>query len=202
MSCWNSHRRGIVASALAGALAAIVGCSSSPPTRFYTLSETAPEARSAPPGVGPVRIARVTIPGELDRPELVRRLDPNRLGIDELDRWAAPLDEMIQRVLSEDVNRRLRAESATGAGESSRATQQHAVSVDIREFYGDAACNVTLHAAWAPEQPPPRPAEPVTEEIHVAASGACPGTLAATMSIALGQLSDRIIAGVASRAAR
>jgi hypothetical protein len=38
---------------------------------------------------------------------------------------------------------------------------------------------------------------PVNEEIQVPSSGSCPATLAATMSVALGQLSDRIIAGVA-----
>jgi hypothetical protein len=40
-------------------------------------------------------------------------------------------------------------------------------------------------------------AQATTEEINVPSSGSCPTTLAATMSIALGQLTDRIIAGVA-----
>jgi hypothetical protein len=82
------------------------------------------------------------------------------------------------------------------------------LSVDIREFYGDANCNVTLRAAWTPKQAGatarakagatahPEPAQATTEDIHVSATGACPDTLPATMSIALGQLSDRIIAGV------
>jgi hypothetical protein len=183
------------------ALTLIGACSSNPPMHFYTLSDTAPEA-AAPAGVGWVRIVNLTIPGELDRPELVRRDGPNQLSIAGFDRWAAPLDETIRRALSDDIARRVPA-PVPG--------QQYSVSVEIREFYGDSACNVSLRAAWtvkpshpegarsanaAPASPVPASPVPVSEEIHVPSSGSCPATLAATMSVALGQLSDRIIAGV------
>ena len=184
------------------ALALVGACSSGPPTHFYTLSDTAPEA-TPPAGVGWVRIVNLTIPGELDRPELVRRIGPNQLSIAGLDRWAAPLDETIRRALSDDIARRVPA-PVPG--------QPYSVSVEIREFYGDGNCNVSLRAAWtvkpsrpesarspsaAPVNPPPTNPLPVNEEIQVPSSGSCPATLAATMSVALGQLSDRIIAGVA-----
>ena len=169
------------------ALALLGACSSSPPTRFYTLSDTAPEGTPLP-GVGLVRIASVSIPGELDRPELVRRVGPNQLSIAGLDRWAAPLDQTIQRALADDISRRV----PTPAPE-----QQYSVSVDIREFYGDAACNVTLRAAWTVRQTHPDGAPPALETIQVPSSGACPAALPVAMSAALGQLSDRILAGVA-----
>jgi len=169
------------------ALVLIGACSSSPPTRFYTLSDTAPEG-TPPAGVGWVRIVGVTIPGEIDRPELVRRMGPNQLSIAGFDRWAAPLDQTIRRALSDDISRRVPNPSPG---------QQYSVSVDIHEFYGDGSCNVTLRAAWALKQSPPASSQPVNEEIQVSSSGACTATLPGTMSIALGQLSDRIIAGVA-----
>jgi uncharacterized lipoprotein YmbA len=172
---------------LIAALALVGACSSSPPARFYTLSDTAPAA-TPPAGVGWVRIVNVTIPGELDRPELVRRVGANQLSISGLDRWAAPLDQTIRRVLSDDILRRVPTPAAG---------QQYPVSVDIHEFYGDGACNVTLRAAWAVKQSGPDNGQPMNEDIQVRSSGACMATLPATMSIALGQLSDRIIAGVA-----
>jgi len=176
------------ASLPAFAVLMLVGaCSSTPPTRFYTLSDTAPEA-TPPAGVGWVRVVGVTIPGEIDRPELVRRIGPNQLSIAGFDRWAAPLDQTIRRALSDDIARRVPSPSPG---------QQYSVSVDIHEFYGDGSCNVTLRAAWTLKQSPPQNAHPVNEEIQVPSSGACTATLPATMSIALGQLSDRIIAGVA-----
>ena len=180
-------RRGMAGGAAITALVLVGACSSSPPTRFYTLSDTAPEA-AAPGGVGWVRIVGVTIPGELDRPEIVRRIGPNQLNIAGLDRWAAPLDQTIRRALSDDIARRV---------PNPAAGQQYSVAVDIHEFYGDGSCNVTLRAGWTVKQAHPESAQPVNEEIQVPSSGACTATLPATMSIALGQLSDRIIAGVA-----
>lgn len=168
---------------LAAVLLLLGACASSPPTRFYTLSDTPGEA-AAPAGASQVLITVVSIPGEIDRPELVRRVGPNQLSVAELDRWAAPLDDTIRRVLVDDIARRV-----PGAVSPPRL-----VAVDVREFYGDASCNVTLRAVWALKQ---TGVEPATEEIRVPASGACPATLADTMSTALGQLSDRIIAGVA-----
>lgn len=165
------------------ALLWLAGCASSPPTNFYTLSDTPPEA-SAPAGAGHVIITGVTIPGEIDRPEIVRRIGSNQLSVAESDRWAAPLDDTIRRVLTDDIGRRM-----PGAA----AEPQRPVTVDIHEFYGDAGCNVTLRAVWTLKQ---AGAQARNEEIHVPSSGSCPTTLAATMSLALGQLSDRIIAGV------
>lgn len=162
----------------------LVGCASSPPTNFYTLSDTAAQT-TAPSGVGHIVITGVTIPGEIDRPEIVRKIGSNQLSVAETDRWAAPLDETIRRVLNDDIARRM-----PGAP----AEPQRPVSVDVREFYGDESCNVTLRAVWTLKQ---TGAQPGSEHIHVPSSGSCPVTLAATMSIALGQLTDRIIAGVA-----
>jgi len=166
------------------ALLSVCGCASSPPTNFYTLSDTAAET-AAPAGVGHVIVTGVTIPGEIDRPEIVRRVGPNQLSVAESDRWAAPLDDTIRRVLTDDIGRRM-----PGAA----AQPQRPVTVDIHEFYGDASCNVTLRAVWTLKQ---TGAQGTTEDIHVPSTGSCPTTLAATMSVALGQLSDRIITGVA-----
>lgn len=168
-----------------GALLLVSACASSPPTRFYTLSDTPPGQTTAPAAVGQVVIGSVAIPGEIDRPEIVRQIGPNQLSVAGSDRWAAPLEDIIRRVLSDDVARRMPG----GAAE-----QRRIVSVDIREFYGDAGCNVTLRAVWTLKQ---AGVQPAAEEIRVPSGGACPATLPETMSVALGQLSDRIIAGVA-----
>ena len=176
----------IVVALVIAVLTLMGACSSSPPVRFYTLSDTAPEV-PPPPGVTLISISGVTIPGELNRPELVRRVGPNQLNISGLDRWAAPLDETIRRVLSDDLARRV---------PSPAPGPPHSVMIDIREFYGDAGCNVTLRAAWTLQQANSKATPASIEEIHVPTSGACPVMLPETMSIALGQLSDRIIAGV------
>jgi uncharacterized lipoprotein YmbA len=94
------------ATAVVAALA-LVGCASSPPLHFYTLSEVAPTS-NAGPTTQPlfIQVGRVRIPGELDRNEIVQRIDATRLRIAEQDRWAAPLGDMIRRVLSADLQSR------------------------------------------------------------------------------------------------
>ena len=166
---------------------------------YYTLTETPASARLSVPDITvPIRLDRVTIPTELDRSQIVRRLDPTRLQIVEGDRWAAPLDETIRRVLSDDLAARLTPGAIANPNEPSIGEKRQSLAVDISEFYGDPACAVTLRAAWTLKQPDARSLHG-TEEIKAAADGACAsaGPIPAAMSHALGQLSERIAAAVA-----
>ena len=190
--------------------ALMVACASSPPMRFYTLTPLAPETpANTVAGVRPLRLSRVTVPGELDRAQLVRRIDSTRLQIDDQDRWAAPLDEMIRRVLSADLASRLPPNTVLDANESAAGDRQQALAVDIHEFYADQSCAVTLQATWVlsapqtrPAGPPSQPGQPrqVTEQVQVPSPGACSGADAVpqVMSRALALLSDRILAVLAA----
>ena len=177
--------------------------------RFYTLTSIAPETRpQGSSGTAPVRLTRVTVPGELDRAQLVRRIDPTRLRIDDQDRWAAPLDDMIRRVLVADLAARLPPNRVVDADEPSLGGRAQDLAVDVHEFYADAGCAVTLQATWV-LAPPPAPsgargsseqARQAREEIEVPSAGACSGsdTVPGAMSRALAQLSDRIVAAIAA----
>jgi uncharacterized lipoprotein YmbA len=146
----------------------------------------------------PVRLDRVTIPTELDRSQLVRRIDATRLQIIEGERWAAPLDDTIRRVLSGDLAARLPPNMVANPNEPSIGEKRQSLSVDIVEFYGDAACAVTLRAAWVLKQADSQSVRG-SDEARIPASGDCShaGTVPAAMSQALAQLSDRIAAAIA-----
>ena len=183
-----------------GGLLLFGACASSPPMHFYTLTEMGPETPpAAAPGVLPVRIGRVTVPGELDRLSLVRRLDETRLEISEQDRWAAPLDEMMTRVLYSDLTARLPAGTVADPNGPSGGEQRQLLSVDVQEFYSTGDCAVRLKATWSLRQPDRRTSQ-TNEDIRLPSGGACSGTAAVPvqMSRALAQLSDRIAAGIAS----
>jgi len=168
--------------------------------RYYTLTEVQGTKRAeSVDNTLPVRLDRVTIPAELDRPELVRRVDATRLQIVEDQRWAAPLEDTIRRVLSGDLASRLPAGMVANPYEPSVGEKRQSLSVDIEEFYGDATCGVTLRAAWSLKQPDMQSARGA-DETQVTSHGSCDGTgaLPAMMSQALAQLSDRIAAAVAS----
>jgi uncharacterized lipoprotein YmbA len=182
-------------------LCLLSACASSPPLRFYTLSEIAPQARitssQAIPVAIPVRVDRITIPAELDRPQLVRRIDANRVEIAESDRWAAPLDDMILRVFSADLAARLPEKMVMIPSRPTAGQQTRTLSVDVLEFFGDSSCAVTLRAAWL-LKPPNAPGARGVEEIHVPPTGGCaPDALPAVMSQALAQMSERVAAVIA-----
>jgi len=175
-----SGARAWVVLALSGCL---VACATSPPMRFYTLSPVGNESASGntPPAI---RVVRVTLPGEIDRLELVRRIDSNRVQLAEDDRWAAPLDELIRRALSADLQSRVPA----AAGDPEQ------LSVEIEEFIGGADCAVTLRAAWS-LKPANATAQPIRgyETIRAEPAGACElSALPGAMSRALGELSNRV----------
>jgi len=175
-------------------------CASSPPMHFYTLTEIGPEAPlAAAPGMLPVRIGRVSVPGELDRPSLVRRLDETRLEISEQDRWAAPLEEMMTRVLYSDLTARLPPGMVADPNGPAGLEQRQLLSVDVQEFYSTADCAVRLKATWSLRQPDRSTAQ-TNEDIRLPAAGGCSGTASvpAQMSRALAQLSDHIAAGIAA----
>jgi len=151
--------------------------------RFYTLSPVSAAAGENANSAA-IRVGRVRIPAELDRVEVVQRIDANRLSISEQDRWAAPMEDMVRRVLTADLNG-----PANGLAQPSAT-----LNVDIEEFMGDASCNVTLTASWELKGA----SAPVTgrESIRVPGSGGtCPASsLPMPMSRALAQLSEKILA--------
>jgi hypothetical protein len=151
--------------------------------RFYTLSPIGNEGASdnGPPAI---RVVRVSLPGEIDRSQLVRRIDSNRLQLAEDDRWAAPLGELIQRTLSTDLQSRVPAV----------ASDPDQLSVEIEEFIGEADCAVTLRATWnlKPSQATVKSIRGY-ESIRVEPTRACQvSALPEGMSRALAELSNRV----------
>jgi len=167
---------------------------------FYTLSEvsgTAPRLNVAA-NTTPVRLDRVTIPTELDRAQMVRKIDATRLQFLENDRWAAPLDDTIRRVLSNDLAARLPPSLIADPNEPAIGEKRQSLSIDVQELYGDSACAVTLRAAWVLKATDTQSSRG-TEDIQVPANNGCAGagSLPPAMSQALAQLSDRIAAVIA-----
>jgi uncharacterized lipoprotein YmbA len=182
----------------------LVACASSPPMHYYTLTEvSAPSRLAIPQGTVPVRLDRVTIPTELDRSQIVRRLDSTQLQIVENERWAAPLDETIRRVLSNNLAARLPQGAVANANEPSVGEKRQSLAVDFSEFYGDPTCTVTLRASWTLKQSESNSLHG-EEEATASPPDGCKGagSIPATMSQALGKLSDLIAAAVSGPGVR
>ena len=172
----------------------LAACQSSPPTHYFTLTEVTPSApRVSVTGAVAIRVQRVTIPGELDRLELVRHSESNQLRIATFDLWAAPLGEMIQRVVTEDLAARLAPGNVASVTAPAPREQQRHLYLDVLEFAGDEHGAVKLRAAWLLQTPGGADLRG-TEEVSANATDASADALAAAMSRALGALSDRLAA--------
>ncbi|HST76354.1 MAG TPA: ABC-type transport auxiliary lipoprotein family protein, partial [Acetobacteraceae bacterium] len=95
----------------------LAACGNSPPSRFYTLDPTGAGSSGVVRAKGAVAVGQITLPAELDRLSLVTREGANRIAVSDQDRWAAPLDGMIRRVLATDLSRRLPAGAVVAPGD-------------------------------------------------------------------------------------
>jgi len=82
---------------------AAAGCGASAPARFYTLGSTA-TADGMPAARYAVLVGPVSVPASVDRPEFVVQVAPNRVEIDEFNRWAAPLNDSVARAVAGDLS--------------------------------------------------------------------------------------------------
>jgi uncharacterized lipoprotein YmbA len=77
----------------------LVACGSSPPSRHYVLTAhpatTPPSAETPSLGIGPIEV-----PQYLNRSNLVYNRDGNLLQVSATERWAEPLEDGLQRVIS------------------------------------------------------------------------------------------------------
>ena len=130
------------------------GCGgSSQRVEFYTLNPlTDMQASANSPaanqklsiGVGPVEI-----PEMLDRPQIVTRSGPNKLNVDEFNRWAGRLDENLAGVLAENISLLLATDQVAVYPWQTDFKPRYRVALKIRYFEGQWGKDVILEAIWS-----------------------------------------------------
>ncbi len=128
----------------------LLGCTaSSTPTQFYllnpiTINEPVTPATTKSPTLG---IGPVTLPKYLDRPEIVSRVGPNRLKIDEFHLWAGPLKDNIQFAIAENLSLLVPNNGVTLFPWKKSDGVTLRISITIRRFDIDQS-QATLVADW------------------------------------------------------
>jgi len=119
----------------------LAGCTTVPPTRFHTLMPPL-EARATAPAVTPApwRLLPVTVPAQVDRPQLVLRSADGSLAVLEQERWIAPLADELGGALTDALARRL------GPASGSDAWQ---IAVDVQRFESVPGRLARLEASWS-----------------------------------------------------
>jgi hypothetical protein len=124
---------------------AVAGCAS-PRSHFYTLnSEAKPMTTGADYSVS---IGPVSVPATVDRPQIVVRLAPNRVAIDEFHRWASPLPDAIVRVVAENLAAMLGTPHVAVFSLPTAAGARYRVLIDVLRFESAPGEAATLDAVW------------------------------------------------------
>ncbi len=113
---------------------------------YYRLSAEAPARHgrtSVSVGVGPV-----TLPGYVDRRELVYASRPNEFAIPPDALWASPLRENMTRVLTEDLRRLLGSREVVSYPWSGRRAPAQQVVLDVRRFHALSGKYAVLDVGW------------------------------------------------------
>ena len=169
------------------------GCGSSAPATLYALS---PESGAVLPSpFHSIRLRRPGIAGYLDRPEIVRRIADFRLRMVDTDRWGSPLDEMLGRVLAQDLQQRLPGTSVFTEDGAITADADVTIEVDVRRFDVGDSGEVNLVAEVAMEKPATHaPAGTRAVNLEELPTTAATPALVHAMSDLLGKLADQIAA--------
>ncbi len=125
----------------------LASCGFSPPTHYYSLVpvQSGPAIAASGP---PLQIFHVSIPATLDRESLVEWSESGELKISGSERWAAPLDEMIQNVLAADLRHRLPG-LVLLPGDPSPPGDTRGILLNVRHFAALDSARVVLSADWS-----------------------------------------------------
>ena len=150
----------LVTAALLALVLALSGClggpSPTPATRFYVLNSFHSAENPNPPepvmvlgdeaasiGVGPIKLSQV-----LDRPQIILRTSHNEIRVADLDRWAAPLNELITNVMVDNLSALLSTGSILKFPWKTTLPVDYQIILEITRFDGMPGGNVDLRARW------------------------------------------------------
>ena len=116
------------------------------PSRFFTLSTPAPESgrmSSLTIGMGPN-----TWPGYLERPQMVTRLDDERIVLSPTDRWGEPLRTQFERGLAFQLMGDLGTDEVVVFPWWPSRRIDAIIQVNVRAFEANADGSAHVEAVW------------------------------------------------------
>ena len=126
--------------------AAASGCGTSAPSRFYTLDATAVSDGTAPVNYT-IMVGPVSVPAAVDRPEFVLQSAPNRVDVDEFNRWDAPLNDAVAQVVAGDLVKLLGTPNVASAP-MANFVPAYRVTIDIQRFDSVPSQAALVEAVW------------------------------------------------------
>jgi uncharacterized protein len=174
-----------------------VGCTSAP-SRFYTLNSTATGDGATNSNVA-VIVGPVSVPAEVDRPQFTVQVAPNRVAVDEFNRWAAPLSDNIARVVAGNLTLLLGTPNVA-ALPAANFNSAYRVTISIQRFETLPGKSVLVDAVWVVRSPSGGTAQSGRTVTSETVSDESYDALAAAHSRALAKVSSDIAAAIRAQA--
>ena len=169
------------------------GCGSTPPT-LYTLVPRPGTPNDRP--FAPIVLRTVTVAKYLDRPQIVSHRTDYELALSDSVRWGEALDEMVPRVLIDDLAQRLPKTRIATAASGMVPEANRTLTLDIDRFDADPDDTVVLDVRWT-LLPGAQDGAMQTTRIAVPAGSSKTVDLVAAMSGCIAELSDRLAQALA-----
>jgi uncharacterized protein len=183
--------------ALASIAVFAAGCASAP-SQFYTLNSTA-KTDGSPAVNYAVCVGLVSVPAEVDRPQFTVQVAPNRVAVDEFNRWAAPLGDNIARAVAGDLAVLLGTPSVSAAP-LANFNPDYLVTIDIQQFVSVPGKSALVDAVWTVRKTTGGAAKSGRMVASEPMTGGSFDALAAAHSRALAKVSGDIAAAIRAEA--
>ena len=169
------------------------GCAS-PMSRFYTLS--AANAPAATPSNLSIVVGPVSVPAVVDRPQIVVTTGPNQVRPEEFNRWAAPLQNSIARVVAENLVAMLGTPRVILSSQTLGGDVDYRAVIEVQRFESAPGEAAILDAVWTVSRTKDSKSLTGRTTVQDVTSDKGYAALAAAHSRALARLSRDIADGV------
>ena len=167
-----------------------IGCGTTPPSYFYTLSAT-----PAPAGTSSdlsVVVGPVTVPAIVDRPQIVINTGANQVRFEEFNRWASPLQNNISRVVADNLMTLLGTTRVTLFTQTLNEEVNYRIAIEVQSFQSMPGELAALDAVWTVRRTKDGKASTLRTNVREAVQENSYAALAAAHSRALASLSRDI----------
>jgi len=170
-------------------LAVLVACSS-PTPKLYTIAPVDGQARSGGPAV--ILMQQIGVARYLERSQIVRSSENNRLDVLPNDWWGEPIAAMLSRVLIDELGQRLPKSTVLSENGAVISTTDATIALNVRRLDEDTTGSLVLQAQAAISFKG-RP-EPLLRSYRFVVAPRVPDVQAeaAAISVAVGQLADAL----------
>ena len=173
--------------------AVVAGCAS-PTSRFYSLS--AATEPTAPSSNLSIAVGPVSVPAVVDRPQIVVNVGPNQVRLEEFNRWAAPLQNNIARVIADNLVLMLGTPRVILSEQLLSADVDYRAAIEVQSFQSAPGEAAMLDAVWNVRRAKDGKGETGRTTVRETVQEKGYDALAAAHSRALARLSEDIAAAV------